>query len=321
MNMKKIGLTALAASLVSVSANAGALTVSGAASIGMNGYSADKANMARSFTMGNQITFTGGGELDNGMNVSLSFVIDQGDDTQPFDNHSVTISSEGMGTLVFHGEGGGSAASSIDGSVAGDIWDGYDGANTYVGTGITGTALTTTGPGDNSVFYTLPSMMDGVSIFTSYNPTTQSNESELGYGLTYTGIDGLTASYATTDKNTGTNSTSGDQTSWKVSYAYGPVTVGASSSEYDVNTASSDRTLDAYSIAYTVSDELSLSYGVETLTKGQEATDAEYTAIVASYVSGGMTITAKLEDAENVDNTTTAAADQEYYFLGAAFAF
>ena len=295
MNMKKIGLTALAASLVSVSANAGALTVSGAASIGMNGYSADKANMARSFTMGNQITFTGGGELDNGMNVSLSFVIDQGDDTQPFDNHSVTISSEGMGTLVFHGEGGSSAASSIDGSVAGDIWDGYDVANTYVVTGITGTALTTTGPGDNSVFYTLPSMMDGVSIFTSYNPTTQSNEAELGYGLTYTGIEGLTASYATTDKNTGTNSTSGDQTSWKVSYAYGPVTVGASSSEYDVNTASSDRTLDAYSIAYTVSDELSLSYGVETLTKGGSSTDAEYTAIVAS-VSGGRTITAKLED-------------------------
>ena len=31
--------------------------------------------------MGNQLTFTGSGELDNGLNVSLSFVIDQGDDT------------------------------------------------------------------------------------------------------------------------------------------------------------------------------------------------------------------------------------------------
>jgi outer membrane protein OmpU len=318
--MKKIGLTALAASLVSVSANAGELTVSGAASIGMSGYSADKANMARSFTMGNQITFSGGGELDNGMNVSLSFVIDQADDTLPFDGHSLTVSSEGMGTLVFHGEGGGSAASSIDGSVAGDIWDGYD-STAYTGTGITGTGLTDTGPGDNSVFYTLPSLMDGVSIFTSYNPTTQSNEAEIGYGVTYTAIDGLTASFATTDKNTGTNSTSGDQTSWKVSYAYGPVTVGASSSEYDVNTSSSDRTLDAYSIAYTISDELSISYGAETLEKGGATTDAEYTAIVASYTSGGMTITAKLEDAENVDNTTTNAADQEHYFLGAAFAF
>ena len=30
--------------------------------------------------MGNQLTFSGSGELDNGLNVSLSFVLDQGDD-------------------------------------------------------------------------------------------------------------------------------------------------------------------------------------------------------------------------------------------------
>ena len=38
-NFKKIGLTALAASLVSVSANAGELTASGSASITASGYS------------------------------------------------------------------------------------------------------------------------------------------------------------------------------------------------------------------------------------------------------------------------------------------
>ena len=35
--------------------------------------------VVRSWTMGNQLTFSGGGELDNGLNVSLSFVLDQGD--------------------------------------------------------------------------------------------------------------------------------------------------------------------------------------------------------------------------------------------------
>ena len=29
--------------------------------------------------MGNQLTFTGSGELDNGLNVSLSFELDQGE--------------------------------------------------------------------------------------------------------------------------------------------------------------------------------------------------------------------------------------------------
>ena len=29
--------------------------------------------------MGNQLTFTGSGEKDNGMNVALNFILDQGD--------------------------------------------------------------------------------------------------------------------------------------------------------------------------------------------------------------------------------------------------
>ena len=115
MNIKKIGLTALAASLVSVSAHAGALSVSGGASIGVKDTS--KTSTGKSFTMGNSVTFTGSGELDNGMNVSISFELDQGAEAGtagaaakgPFDSHSVTISSDDLGTLKFAGHGGSSA--------------------------------------------------------------------------------------------------------------------------------------------------------------------------------------------------------------------
>jgi hypothetical protein len=102
MNIKKVGLTALAASLVSVSANAGELSVSGAASLGIGGYSGDKVDLGTSFTMGNQFTVTGSGETDSGITVSLSYELDQGASSAtngPFDNHSLTVSSEGMGTL------------------------------------------------------------------------------------------------------------------------------------------------------------------------------------------------------------------------------
>ena len=111
MNIKKIGLTALAASLVSVSAHAGALSVSGGASIGVKDTS--KTSTGKSFTMGNSVTFTGSGELDNGMNVAISFELDQGAEAGtagaagkgPFDSHSVTVSSDELGTLVFAGHG------------------------------------------------------------------------------------------------------------------------------------------------------------------------------------------------------------------------
>ena len=317
--MKKVGLTALAASLVSFSANAGEMTVSGAASLGLSGYSAGgDGNNPKTFSMGNQFTVSGGGELDNGLTIALSMQIDSG---VPFDDHSLTVSSEGMGTLKFNGHGGSSATTSIDASVAGDIWDGFDGA-AAVAVGVTGAALKDSGPGDNSVLYTLPSMMDGLSVFASLNPQESAvNETETGYGLTYTGVEGLTVSYATTDIESGTTATSGDHTAMKVSYAYGPVTVGYSNSDHDTGTASSDTKLTAYNIAYTVSDELSVSYGSEELSVGGTTVDAEYSALVVAYTSGGMTITGKMENADNVDNSNNANADQEFWGLTAAFAF
>ena len=323
MNMKKVGLTALAASLVSFSANAGEMTVSGAASMNVSGYSAGaNGNNPKTFSMGDQFTVSGGGELDNGMTVSMSIQMDG----QIMDDHSVTVTSEEMGTLTLAGHGGSSATTSIDASVAGDIWDGFDtpAGGTPIAIGVTGAALLDSGPGNNSVFYTLPSLMDGLSVFASLNPQeSEVNETETGYGVTYTGIEGLTASYATTDIESGATATSGDHTAMKLSYAYGPVTVGYSKSDHDTGTDSSDTELSAVSVAYTVSDELSVSYGTEEISRGGSANteDAEYTALVVAYTSGGMTLTGKMETADNVDNTTSAAADQEFWGLTAAFAF
>ena len=312
-------MTALAASLVSVSANAGELSVSGAASVGIGGYSSDTHNAGTSFTMGNQFTVSGSGELDNGLTVALSFQLDNAAGVSgPFDDHSITISSDEIGTIKFSGHGGSSATSSMDATAAGDIWDGFDGA---VASGVTGATIGASGGSNNSVFYTLPTLMDGMSIYAAYNPQGATPESETSYGVTYTGVEGLTLKYATADENTGTTATSGDQTAWHVSYAIGPVTLEATNNDYDMSAATNDKETSSYEVSYTVSDEISIAYGTEELDLGSSSTDAEYSALVATYTSGGMTITAKMEDAENVDGTTNSNADVEYWFLGAAFAF
>ena len=43
--------------------------------------------------------------------------------------------------------------------------------------------------------------------------------------------------------------------------------------------------------------------------------------ISASYTAGGMTITASMSDATDIDGTTTATEDRERWALGASFAF
>ena len=308
-NFKKIGLSALAGSLVATSAFAGEMSVAGSASINVEHTNGGATDTGKTFSMGNQLTFSGSGELDNGLNVALSFVLDQADaDPSPFDSHSVTISSDGLGSLKFSGEGGSSALTAMDGSAAGDIWDSFDITGSITPTGL--------GGGDNSVMYTLPAMVDGVAINASYTPTGSAAQSSTAFNLTYTGVEGLSVSYAQGD---GTNSGT-DGTAMKASYAMGSFTVAVSDYEHDTTGTASDDEINSYKLSYTVSDELSVTYGSDTVER-PGLVDGEYDSVSASYTAGGMTLTATFQEAENMDGTTTATQDRERWALGASFAF
>ena len=327
-NFKKIGLTALAASLVSVSANAGEMSVAGSASIGTAGYSGTSVVSGNEYSMGNQLTFSGSGELDNGMNVALSFVIDQGDDennneTSPFDSHSVTISSDGLGTLVMSGEGGSSTASMIDTTAAGDLWDAFDGMTNADGQADgQGVASATAGVGGNSFFYTTPALMEGLTLTASWGPKAAATESKTGFGVNYTGVEGLTVKYAVADViKSNTSTENGDSTVLNISYAYGSFTGTYSDMEYDIGTASSDVDTSAWKVSYTVSDELSVSYAQETIDRDGTTVDAEYEGITAAYTTGGMTISAGMYEADSASFTTATNEDYEKWTLGASFAF
>ena len=324
-NFKKIGLTALAASLVSVSANAGSMSVAGSASLNVEGFSGEELNAGKAYTMSDQLTFTGSGELDNGLTVSLSFVQDNGEST--FDSHSLTISSDAMGTLKFNGEGGTTAANNIDGTAAGDIWDKFDGltnASAQTGNGLATTDSVTATAGDNSFIYTSPEVMEGLTLVGSYAPqasTAETRASGTGIGINYTGIEGLTLKYAKADIVNSTKDLSGESTVMFASYAYGPVTVKISEMEGDLDTADKSYEISSASISYTVSDELSLTYGMEDAEQEGASADAEYESISLSYVTGGMTISAGMHEAENANFGTGSNEDIEKWTLGASFAF
>jgi outer membrane protein OmpU len=313
-NFKKIGLSALAGSLVATSAFAGEMSVAGGASINVEHTNGGGGDSGKTFSMGNQLTFSGSGELDNGLNVALSFVIDQGDDAttgianSPFDSHSVTISSDGLGSLKFSGEGGSSALTAMDGTAAGDIWDNFDIASTVHPTGL--------GGGNNSMMYTLPAIMDGVAINASYTPRGTGADSSTAWNVTYTGVEGLSASYAMGDGA----AESQDGTAFKLSYAFGPITAGYSTYEHDTTGTAADDDTTGYQISYTVSDELSVTYGAEEVERGA-LQDVETMMISTAYTAGGMTISASMAEIDNMDGTTTVSQDRERWALGLSFAF
>ena len=239
----------------------------------------------------------------------------------PFDSHSVTISSDAMGSLTYHGEGGDSAQNAVGDTAAGNIWDNFDGK-----AGATATLKESNG-GTNFI-YTLPSMVDGLAVRASYQPAGANDESDTAYSLVYTGVEGLTLSYGagTNDADaagSGGTAANADTTSMKASYAIGSFTLAYSDHDHDSNTDTSDQTATSWKVSYTVSDALSVTYGVDTIDDNATAatSDAEYTKVTAAHTSGGMTVSANYQEASNGDYTTNVKSDVEYIGLSVSFAF
>jgi len=318
-NFKKIGLTALAGSLVATSVYAGEMSVSGSASWRISNHAGTDGG--KTMAMGNQLTFTGGGEMDNGMNVALSFILDQGDNgttatrteaqglaEAPFDSHSITVSSDAMGSITYAGEGASSAQNTIDTTAAGDIWD-----NSF------SFANPTNADAGKVLTWTLPSVMDGLGVVTSYNMSAAAKEATIGYALTYTGMEGLSVSYGFGEVGGNTAGTTGSEvTTMKASFAFGPITAAMSINDYDITGASNEEQ-SSYKISYSVSDELSVSYGSETHETTGQSTDEEFDQISVSYTTGGLTASVRQTNADNVTDATQT--EQSQWNVGLSFAF
>jgi outer membrane protein OmpU len=316
-NFRKIGLTALAGSLIASAAVAGDLAVTGAAEMAVKNHSHD--SNGKTVSMVNSVNFAGSGETDGGLTVGLSFELDQGSGsgTGPFDNHKVSVGSDTLGTLTVHGHGGSNSAAAIDATAAGDLWDNTLG----ISSGTSGNKPKSGAGGNNLVVYTLPALADGVAITGSYSSDGANNEGSGALGLVYTGIEGLTVSVGTSEDNS-VVAENADYTTMKVAYAYGSITAGISSSEYDHTTAANDQEVKSWNLAYTVSDSISVSYGQEKIENNLDTADIETDGITASYTSGGMTVSAKRVNADNVDGSSTGVNnDRSMFKLAASFAF
>ena len=317
-NFRKIGLTALAGSLVASSvAFAGDLAVTGTAEMSVSNHS--HKSTGKTVAMANSVNFAGSGETDGGLTVNLSFELDQGAGagTGPFDNHKVSIGSDTIGTLTVHGHGGSNAAAAVDATAAGDLWDNTLG----ISTGNAGNSPKAGPGGDGLVQYTLPTLADGVAINATYASAGENNEGSGAIGLVYTGIEGLTVSLGSAEDNSSSTVTA-DYTTMKASYAYGSITAAISSSEYDHTTAANDQEVKSWGLTYTVTDDISVTYGVDTIENNTDTADVEVDGISASYTSGGMTVTAKKIGGDNVDGSSTGVNNtNEMFKLSASFAF
>lgn len=299
------------------------MSVTGSAGITFAGQ--DKTAAGNGFTMSDEITFSGGGEMDNGWTVAVSMQLDnnaqQGATTNNMDNRSITIGMGDAGTISFIGHGGDSALGAVDDVMphadGNETWDTIadaDGGATSFNS-IAGNAV------ENMISYNNSSLVDGLSFTASLAPSDSTNlESTMSYAVAYTGVDGLTVGYAI-DENSEAGAAQTDFKTMYAKYAYGPVTVGYQVSEEDSATAADNDEFTAYGISYAVSDDLTISYNESIYDDSVLTSDQEISAIAVSYTMGSMAITATSVSMDNAGGNTSAINDVQGYELNLSFAF
>ncbi|MDA9643222.1 porin [bacterium] len=315
---KKIGLSALAGSLVAMSASAYEITMSGGASVAAT--NADSKTGKTGYYMNDSITFTVAGETDSGLSITTKLELDGGANaSSSFDNRSLAIAHDELGTVTFSGHGGDSVMSGWD-DVMPTAYEESFGLTTSPSV-INGVA------GDNLWRYDSPSF-SGLTVHASYQSTEQTGStgaySDVGVQYVPEMVEGLSLGWASGEVDESTSETADDvtgidETTMWVKYTTGGFTLGYQTSEADGSSSTQDDDSTSYGISYAVSDSLSISYGEHEMDLGSSTSDQNSSGVSASYTTGGVSIKAAFNETENVGGVSTTDVDN--FEVALVFAF
>ena len=338
--LTKIGVSALAGSLVAASAQAGELGASGTWELTYK--SDDKAQTGNPFGSKSAITLSGSGDVDGLGTASFSAVINDNNQTG-YLSHLITLDMGDMGMVGFDQGVGEFGASTIDdksptaweeswhntaNSSGGLVHSGGSGgvlgySNSMGGFDLTveyAPAMTTTDNGDGGAGG------DNTSLANGSNINFAINNSSLIDGLTF----GVGAGETEYDDESIVGRENGSSSVAYANYTMGSITAGITVSD-SANTRSATavatneggREVEAYGVSMAVNDNLSISYNEHNMTyrKAGAGPDVEQqsTGIAIAYTMGGATLAIQNNSMDNV--TGTANTNDEITEVSLSLAF
>jgi outer membrane protein OmpU len=333
-NMKKLGLTALAGSLVAFSANAVEMSVSGSSELSyISKDGSGSATGSGDVTEGNpfgsntSIKFSGSGDvgfgtativrtLNDGLGAALSqyTTLDMGDMGKiSFDSiggslEGLTPADDNLPT-AYEEAWNGVSSSGIGGAASNNTW-GYSNSFGPISVSLAKTRGGTAGTGDQGV--------SGIGATGSITDVV----------LTYVPeeVEGLTIKVGASEAESvsGTAGDNGTDTNMAMAkYSYGPVSIGYQVATVSNSLTTPDMDIAAYSVAFNVNDGFAVSYG--RFDKENNATNAltaiteENTGISAAYTTGAATIRATHNESDNNGHTTGEIAEHTEISVVLAF--
>jgi outer membrane protein OmpU len=307
-NVKKLGLTALAGSLVATSGYAGALDVTGTAKVIYA--SQDESEVTGNpYSMSQGMGFSGSGDLDVG---TLSYTYSA--TNMAFSSSNLKLDMGDNGTISF------ANGASLTGMqayydkmpTAGEqVWDDLDGQANGVATMSTANTL-----GYSNTFA-------GVGVSVAYNKSAgaATNGSSKSFALTTSDLlDGAEMGWAHADVAGSTNNNGTDSDTVYAKYTAGSVTVGGQLTKIDKSAANSDLDRQHVAVSIAVNENLSVSLGRSNVEfENSTKDDQESVGLAFSYTMGSMTIAGFSNTEDNSGGTQ--GTDDSVTELSVAFAF
>ena len=304
--LTKYGLTALAGSLVATSVSAGELGVSGSWSWSYDAGDSDEVT-GNPFSMGDSVTFSGSGETDQGWTAGVSYELDGG----TFDDYKLTLGMGDSGNLTYSGA-----------SVAGD---GIHSVNNIVPAADTAVMSMT----DTATAYGVADGADqagNLGYNVTFGDVKLSAEMQKGagtdrtFGVTYTGVEGMTLVYGQGEVNPGQVNGGQDETVMGIKYAVAGATLAYMVTDVDIGGAgAADEEGTHMGVSFAVNDDLTVSYGVQEVSITGKGEDEKNSGFGVSYTMGSMSVAAYAGKTENGNGVSTADDEGKGLTLSIAF--
>ena len=306
-NLKKVGLTALATTLVTSASVAGELSVSGSAALSYTGLSS--ASNTNPWAMGDSVKFNGGGDLDNGMTVSVYYELDGGN----YDDYNLKLGMGDAGTLSFSG-------ASSSGSGVDKLKDIVPNAYTpvYEATDATDSGLIDASGNNQTGQWGYDVTVGDLQLSASHNPKpTGHKKAETGYAVVYSGLmDGLELSAGMFD-----DGDEAENETYGVKYTMGSVTAAYQVTKVDyAATTSTDQDAQHYGISIAINENLSVSAGRQEIEFDGAADDEVNTGVGGSYTMGSISMKYGLNSLTSKGGSATAE-DVDASIFSVSFAF
>ena len=335
-NLKKIGLSALAGSLVAFSANAVEMSVSGVAEVTYTTSGGDgSAPTGNPWGSNTSISFSGSGDVGFGTATIVRTLNDGANHSTQTDNFVSayqTVDMGSLGKLSFDSAGGGlegvTAYDDLLPTAYEEVWNGVG----------SGTSHNAGAASNDTIGYSNSFGAIGISLAQTKGGTRATGDGGNGGTSTTTTsdwvvtldgsalVDGLSGGIMSSTASSSVAGVVDDEVvgGW-VNYSTGPVSVGYRLSEIQSGAAgTAGKNVEAYALAFNVNDNMSISVAtqdVEYDNTGAAATNVTETidAINASYTMGAASVRATMSEAS--DDAGTAGVDDEHMEISLVLSF